>query len=155
MQAETLAAAYRTWRRNWAGPGKEYTAGVLVWRDMANLRPGEDWRATIRHAITDNALVFIACFSKASLARGKSYQNEEITLAIEKPDVADCILKLDEGTFPGKMDPGGEIEFEGTAKAFTKDPYVLTFEVTKVQVVGWTGKNAPARPAQTAKKKAQ
>ena len=32
MQAETLAAAYRTWRRNWAGPGKEYTAGVLVWQ---------------------------------------------------------------------------------------------------------------------------
>ena len=32
MQAETLAAAFRTWRRNWAGPGKEYTAGVLVWQ---------------------------------------------------------------------------------------------------------------------------
>jgi beta-mannosidase len=32
MQAETLAAAYRTWRRNWAGPGREYTAGVLVWQ---------------------------------------------------------------------------------------------------------------------------
>jgi hypothetical protein len=38
----------------------------------------------IRHAITDNALVFIACFSRASLARGKSYQNEELTLAIEQ-----------------------------------------------------------------------
>ncbi len=32
MQAETLAAAYRTWRRKWAGPGREYTAGVLVWQ---------------------------------------------------------------------------------------------------------------------------
>jgi hypothetical protein len=32
MQAETLAAAYRTWRRNWAGAGREYTAGVLVWQ---------------------------------------------------------------------------------------------------------------------------
>jgi len=32
MQAETLAAAYRLWRRNWAGPGKEYTAGALVWQ---------------------------------------------------------------------------------------------------------------------------
>jgi hypothetical protein len=35
MQAETLAAAYRVWRRNWAGPGREYTAGALVWQVVA------------------------------------------------------------------------------------------------------------------------
>ena len=32
MQAETLASAYRLWRRNWKGRGKEYTAGALVWQ---------------------------------------------------------------------------------------------------------------------------
>jgi hypothetical protein len=32
MQAETLASAYRLWRRNWRGPGREYTAGALVWQ---------------------------------------------------------------------------------------------------------------------------
>ncbi|EIN10923.1 glycoside hydrolase family 2 protein [Punctularia strigosozonata HHB-11173 SS5] len=32
MQAETLAAAYRLWRRNWKGKGREYTAGALVWQ---------------------------------------------------------------------------------------------------------------------------
>ncbi|ODO10156.1 hypothetical protein I350_02384 [Cryptococcus amylolentus CBS 6273] len=32
MQAECLAAAYRAWRRNWKGEGKEYTAGALVWQ---------------------------------------------------------------------------------------------------------------------------
>jgi len=32
MQAETLASAYRLWRRNWKGPGREYTAGALVWQ---------------------------------------------------------------------------------------------------------------------------
>lgn len=59
-------------------------AGVPVWRDTADLWPGEDWRAKIRSAITDNALVFIACFSSHSAARPKSYQNEELTLAIEQ-----------------------------------------------------------------------
>ena len=59
-------------------------AGIPVWRDTADLWPGEDWRTKIRRAITDNALVFIACFSRASLARGKTYQNEELTLAIEQ-----------------------------------------------------------------------
>ncbi|KAJ7228703.1 glycoside hydrolase family 2 protein [Mycena pura] len=32
MQSETLSAAYRLWRRNWAGKGREYTAGALVWQ---------------------------------------------------------------------------------------------------------------------------
>jgi hypothetical protein len=59
-------------------------AGVRVWRDTADLWPGEDWRAKIRQAIRDDALVFIACFSSESLAREKSYQNEELALAIEE-----------------------------------------------------------------------
>lgn len=32
MQAETLAAAYRLWRRNWKGRGRELTSGALVWQ---------------------------------------------------------------------------------------------------------------------------
>lgn len=59
-------------------------SGVPVWRDTADVSPGEDWRVRIRQVITNNALVFIACFSRASLARQKSYQNEELTLAIEQ-----------------------------------------------------------------------
>jgi hypothetical protein len=59
-------------------------AGISVWRDTANLWPGEDWRRKIRDAITNNALVFIACFSSHSAARAKSYQNEELLLAIDQ-----------------------------------------------------------------------
>src|SRR5580700_10763034 len=40
--------------------------GISVWRDTADLWPGEDWRLKIRRAITDNALVFLACFSSRS-----------------------------------------------------------------------------------------
>jgi CRP-like cAMP-binding protein len=61
------------------------TAGFPVWRDTSDLWPGEDWKAKIRRAITDDALVFIACFSKKSLARGKGHQNEEeLILAVEQ-----------------------------------------------------------------------
>lgn len=59
-------------------------AGIRVWRDTADLWPGQDWRAKIRHAIVTDALVFLACFSSNGLARRKSYQNEEIVLAIEQ-----------------------------------------------------------------------
>ena len=55
-----------------------------MWRDTADLWPGENWRVKIRDAITHDALVFIACFSSRSVARQKSYQNEELLLAIEQ-----------------------------------------------------------------------
>ncbi|KAF8148252.1 glycoside hydrolase superfamily [Crassisporium funariophilum] len=32
MQSEAVSYAYRVWRREWRGKGKEYTAGVLVWQ---------------------------------------------------------------------------------------------------------------------------
>ncbi|KAJ3841473.1 glycoside hydrolase family 2 protein [Lentinula raphanica] len=42
MQAECLASAYRLWRRNWAGRGKEYTAGALVW-SLNDCWPTTSW----------------------------------------------------------------------------------------------------------------
>jgi DNA-binding Lrp family transcriptional regulator len=87
-------------------------AGISVWRDTADLWPGEDWRRKIRRAITDNALVFIACFSSRSAARAKSYQYEELNLAIDQlrlrpPDVPWLIpVRFDDCTVPD-LDIGG------------------------------------------------
>lgn len=68
---------------------------------------------------------------------------KEIVLAIEKPGVGDAKLML-EMPLPGKMEPGEELQFEGVAKSYTKDPYMITFDVEAKQIEGWTGKNAPA-----------
>jgi chromosomal replication initiator protein len=87
-------------------------AGVSVWRDTADLWPGEDWRLMIRRAITNNALVFIACFSSRSATRTKSYQNEELLLAVEqlrqrRPDVPWLIpIRFDDCPIPD-LDLGG------------------------------------------------
>jgi hypothetical protein len=83
-----------------------------VWRDTADLWPGEDWRDKIRRAISDDALAFIACFSHAGLARSTSYQNEELVLAIEqlrqrRPDEPWLIpVRFDECDIPN-WDIGG------------------------------------------------
>jgi Domain of unknown function (DUF4407)/TIR domain len=81
-------------------------AGVSVWRDTEQLWPGQNWRAVIEHAIKNDALVFLACFSSTSLAREKSYQNQELVLAIEqmrelRPDVSWLIpVRLDDCEIP-------------------------------------------------------
>ena len=59
-------------------------AGIKVWLDKEDIAPGQDWKAEIRHAITDGALAFVACFSLNSEQRNKSYQNEELLLAAEE-----------------------------------------------------------------------
>jgi tetratricopeptide (TPR) repeat protein len=81
---------------------------------------------------------------------------KEIVLAIEKPDVADLTVKLDEGqVLPGKMEPGAEIEVaEGVGSAYTKDPYMLTITADKAKITGWVpAKVAPAPGKKAAPKK--
>ncbi|HEX5431246.1 MAG TPA: hypothetical protein VFW83_04720, partial [Bryobacteraceae bacterium] len=70
---------------------------------------------------------------------------KQIVLAVENPGMGDATLNLDEA-LPGKMDPGEEISFSGQAKAYTAMPYMVTFDVMKADIEGWTGKNpAPRR----------
>jgi hypothetical protein len=75
---------------------------------------------------------------------------KKLVLAVEKDGVADCTLIMD-APLPGKMDAGSEVEFSGVVKEVSKEPYMLTFEVEKANLVGWTGKNAPG-PARPPKK---
>jgi tetratricopeptide (TPR) repeat protein len=77
---------------------------------------------------------------------------KELKLAIENPMVADVTLKLAE-PLAGKMDPGGEIAFSGVAKEFNKDPFMVTFEVEKDDISGWTGRG-PAGAGRAGGKKA-
>ena len=77
-----------------------------------------------------------------------------LVLAIENVQ-GDVTLNLD-APLPGKMEAGETIEFEGVAKAYTKDPYMLTMETEKDKITGWTGKNVPStKKGVSSKKKAQ
>jgi len=75
---------------------------------------------------------------------------KEIVLGIEKGDVGDATLKFEEA-LAGKMEVGEDLSFEGKAVAYAKEPFMLTFEVEKEGLEGWTGKGGPgpakAKPA--------
>jgi uncharacterized protein YjiK len=55
------------------------------------------------------------------------------------------------------MEAGEELQFEGVAKSYTRQPFMLVLETEPAKIVGWTGKNVgPARsPAGKAKAKAK
>ena len=80
---------------------------------------------------------------------------KEIVLALEQPNVPDVTLEVSQA-LPGKMEPGEELQFEGVAKSYTKQPFMVVFDVEPNQIEGWTGKNAaPARSKGKAKAKAK
>lgn len=59
-------------------------AQIPYWRDRKDLGPGDVWKQKIRNAIQSGSLVFLACFSEQSVAKAKSYMNEELTLATDE-----------------------------------------------------------------------
>ncbi len=76
---------------------------------------------------------------------------KELVLSIVDGN-GDVTLKLAEGALAGKMEPGAEISFEGTVKSYTKEPFMIVFEVEKAKITGWKGAPAPAAPKAAAKK---
>jgi len=69
---------------------------------------------------------------------------KELLLDLDGGDNAEVTLKL-ETALPGKADKGTEIQFEGVPTAFTKDPFMLTFDVdSKDKIEGWPKQAAPA-----------
>jgi len=84
------------------------------------------------------------------VAMSPALKPRELVLAIDNP-AGDVTLKLD-GPLPGKMEPGGEIEFEGIAKSFTKDPFMVMFDAERAKLTGWTGKNENLKKSASNKK---
>ena len=70
--------------------------------------------------------------------------NPEVTLKLENP-------------LPGKAEKGTEIQFQGVPSAFTKEPFMLTFDVDrKDKIEGWPAQAAPpAKKRVVARKKKQ
>ncbi len=80
---------------------------------------------------------------------------KEIVVGVEKPDVPEITLKLEN---PPKgaasAEPGTEIEFEGIPVAFTREPFNLTVEVAPDKLKGWPAPPPPAKRPAVVRKKA-
>ncbi len=123
---------------------------LALWRNIREQLVGDGgpayWDGTVKDAeLPPNAMKFKGTI----VSMTPENRPKQIVLAVEKPGVADVTLKF-ETALPGNMQPGETLEFEGAAKEYSKDPYMLTMETDKDKIVGWTGKNPVVH-----KKKAQ
>lgn len=116
---------------------------MALWRNIKKELTGDNGQAYFDMGLKDAAL---PKFKGKLISMTPATRPKELVVGIEKADVAEVTLKF-ENALPGKMDPGGELEFECTGNSFTKDPFMLILNCDKDQLTGWTGKNVGAAPA--------
>ncbi len=82
---------------------------------------------------------------KGKLVLQKPALNPKTLVIAYKDPAGDITLQL-ETPLRGKMDPGAELEFFGTATAYTKSPFMVTLKIAdpKTDLVGW--KSLPIAP---------
>lgn len=129
---------------------------MALWKTVKTGLTGDNpdmfWESVKETGLPGNNMKF-----KAKLvSMTPAIRPKTLVLAVEKPE-GDVTLKF-EMPLPGKMDVGSEIEFNGTAKAYTKEPFMLTLEAEKEDITGWKPVAPPPSPKKAPgaiKKKAQ
>jgi hypothetical protein len=74
----------------------------------------------------------------------KSAEPKRIVLALSDPNTEEVALEFET---PVRAEPGAQLTFEGVAKSFTKEPFMLTMEAERGDVQGLSGAPAGRKPA--------
>ena len=57
--------------------------GIVVWRDLERLFPGDNINTVITRAIRDQSFAFVSCFSSARARRDSTIANRELATAVD------------------------------------------------------------------------
>jgi hypothetical protein len=112
------------------------------------------FESTMKGALLPGGANSVQKFKGKIVSMTPETKPKQVVLALEQPGVPDVTLELSEA-LPGKMEAGEELQFEGVAKAYTRQPFMVVFETEPDKIVGWTGKNPPKSSAAKSKAKAK
>ena len=128
---------------------------LALWRDLKRELTSDNgssyFDSSMKGAELPGGVNGVATFKGKLVSMTPAVRPKQLVLAMEDPASGEVTLKLD-SALPGKMEPGSDIEFQGVADAYTKEPFMVTFEVEKAKIVGWTGKNEVTKKSNGGKK---
>jgi hypothetical protein len=126
---------------------------LAVWKAIKEslLAPNGEmyFESSLKGALIPGGVNQVTAFRGKLISMKPPVNPKELVLAISTPDTPEVTLVF-ETALRGKADPGTEISFEGIASAFTRNPFMLTFDVEgKDQIQGWpvAAPAAKKRPA--------
>lgn len=105
----------------------------------------------VKDALIPNGALGVEKFKGTVISQTPATRPKEVVLGIADPKTPEVTLKF-ETPLAGKAEPGTVVEFEGTPKTFTADPFNVTFEVEKEKLSGWPAPAPAAKKAGASKK---
>jgi hypothetical protein len=133
---------------------------LALWKSVKDQLTAENgqqyFEMTVKGAALPGGANGITKFKGTLIQQKPALNPKELVVGITSPDTPEVTLKL-ETPLRGKADPGTVLQFEGVASAFTKDPFMLTFDVdSNAKIEGWPKQAAPpAKKRPVARKKKQ
>ncbi|CAZ81256.1 unnamed protein product [Tuber melanosporum] len=151
MQAECLSTAYRLWRRQWQGPGKEYVAGALVWQ-INDCWPVTSWAIVDYHLRPKHAYFAV----KRELEKF-TIGMKRVQVNTPKDKYTNAYTNVDErvqvwiGSFVTEETKGASVVIRAfhlcgdkVAENTLKDDVALesnrSMEIADIRIPGWDGK---------------
>jgi tetratricopeptide (TPR) repeat protein len=128
---------------------KKENPGLALWMNLKQALVtdgGDKYFESIKETEVPGGAGGVQTFKGKLISSKPALHPKELVLSIGDGTTPDVTLHLD-APLPGKSDPGVDIEFSGVPSAFTKEPFMITFDVEKKKIGGWPGKDAPARRA--------
>jgi tetratricopeptide (TPR) repeat protein len=120
---------------------------LALWKSIKDNLVAEDgqkyFESTVKGAALPGGANGVTRFKGKLVSMKPAVDPKELVLAISAPDTPEITLEL-ETPLRGKAAPGTEIGFEGVASAFSKAPFMLTFDVdSKDKIEGWPAQSTP------------
>jgi tetratricopeptide (TPR) repeat protein len=137
---------------------KKTNPSLALWKQLKGQLLSPDGQTYFDSSMKDAAVPKLKGWLVAAKPPVKS---KELLVAMDgKDQAANVTLRLVGGAdgttatpLTGKPELGTEIEFEGTGKTFTKEPFMVTFDIEKAKITGLKEEKVAAPVHHTAKKK--
>ncbi len=114
---------------------KKTNPQLALWIAVKKALVGAEGDTYFKDSVKDSA---VPPMKGKVLSHKPAIKPKEIVVAVADATTPEITIIIAEGgTLPGKADPGTEIEFESVAKAFTKEPFMMTVEVESNKIKGW------------------
>ena len=122
---------------------------LALWKNIKDALTGANaqsyFDSSMKGAALPGGANGVQKFTAKVISMEPATKPKTLVVGIENGTTADATLKF-EAPLPGKVDAGTEIKFSGVAESYTSSPFMVTFNVDKKDLEGWTGTNpAPVR----------
>ncbi|MEN6535222.1 MAG: hypothetical protein ABFD60_16765 [Bryobacteraceae bacterium] len=120
--------------------------------ELTGANADQYWDSSVKGAGLPGGAHGVTKFKGKLVSHTPAKNPKELVLAVSDATTPEVTLKLDE-PMVGAAPAGTEIDFEGVATSFVKDPFMLVFEVDKAKVSGWPAPVKKVAPKRAIRKK--